>query len=156
MSRRPKIDLLHVKSHRYSLVASLPRWSLTNTPLYHRYNPFKSKIISSKVPDGSRTTVYRCGDLIDLCRGPHLPHTGRVKAFGLTSNSATQWLGKAGNDQLQRVYGISFPDKKMLKTWEENMAKAKERDHRVIGAKQDLFMFHELSPGSAFFLPHGT
>jgi len=120
------------------------------------YNPFKSAIISTKVPDGTRTTVYRCGDLIDLCRGPHLPHTGRVKAFGLTSNSATQWLGKAGNDQLQRVYGISFPDKKMLKVWQENQAKAKERDHRIIGQKQNLFMFHELSPGSCFFLPHGT
>jgi len=121
-----------------------------------KYNPFKVEIISSKVPDGSRTTVYKCGDLIDLCRGPHLPHTGKVKAFACTSHSATQWLAKDGNDSLQRMYGVSFPDKKMLKVWQENMEKAKARDHRVLGVKQNLFMFHDLSPGSCFFLPHGA
>ena len=121
-----------------------------------KYNPFKVEIITSKVPDGTRTTVYRCGDLIDLCRGPHLPHTGKVKAFACTSHSATQWLAKDGNDQLQRMYGISFPDKKMLKAWQENMELAKARDHRVLGTKQNLFMFHDLSPGSCFFLPHGA
>ena len=121
-----------------------------------KYNPFKVAIITAKVPAGTRTTVYRCGDLIDLCRGPHLPHTGRVKCFAATNHSATQWLATDGNDQLQRVYGISFPDKKMLKSYLENVELAKQRDHRVIGSKQDLFMFHELSPGSAFFLPHGA
>jgi threonyl-tRNA synthetase len=63
--------------------------------------------------------VYKCGDLIDLCRGPHIPHTGRVKAFAATRHSATQWLGDTDNDSLQRMYGISFPDKKMLKAWKE-------------------------------------
>ena len=86
-------------------------------------NPFKTQIISTKVPDGSRTTVYRCGDLVDLCRGPHLPHTGRVKAFAATRHSATNWLGDTDNDMLQRMYGISFPDKKMLKVWKENQEK---------------------------------
>mmetsp|Transcript_7094 Transcript_7094/g.16446 ORF Transcript_7094/g.16446 Transcript_7094/m.16446 type:complete len:793 (+) Transcript_7094:151-2529(+) len=119
-------------------------------------NPFKTQIISTKVPDGSRTTVYRCGDLVDLCRGPHLPHTGRVKAFAATRHSATNWLGDTDNDMLQRMYGISFPDKKMLKVWKENQEKAKERDHRRIAAKQDLIMFHDLSAGSAFWLPHGA
>jgi threonyl-tRNA synthetase len=74
-------------------------------------NPFKEQIIKTKIPDGSRTTVYKCGDLIDLCRGPHLPHTGRVKAFAATRHSATNWLGDTDNDSLQRMYGISFPDK---------------------------------------------
>jgi len=119
-------------------------------------NPFKEQIIRTKVPDNSRTTVYKCGDLIDLCRGPHLPHTGRVKAFAATRHSATNWLGDTDNDSLQRMYGISFPDKKMLKIWKENQEKAKERDHRRIANKQELIMFHELSPGSAFWLPHGT
>jgi len=119
-------------------------------------NPFKVKILSTKVPDGSRTTVYRCGDLIDLCRGPHVAHTGKVKAFAAAKHSAAYWLGDAENDSLQRLYGISFPDKKQLKVWQEMMEKAKERDHRRVGTKQELFFFHELSPGSAFWLPHGT
>jgi threonyl-tRNA synthetase len=86
-------------------------------------NPFKLSIMTTKVPDGSRTTVYRCGDLIDLCRGPHVAHTGKVKAFATTRHSATNWLGDTENDSLQRMYGISFPDKKMLKVWKENQEK---------------------------------
>lgn len=86
-------------------------------------NPFKVSILQTKVPDGGRTTVYRCGDLIDLCRGPHLAHTGKVKAFAATRHSATNWLGDTDNDSLQRLYGISFPDKKMLKIWQENQEK---------------------------------
>mmetsp|Transcript_13989 Transcript_13989/g.17003 ORF Transcript_13989/g.17003 Transcript_13989/m.17003 type:complete len:803 (+) Transcript_13989:108-2516(+) len=119
-------------------------------------NPFKEQIIKTKVPDNSRTTVYKCGDLIDLCRGPHVPHTGRVKAFAATRHSATSWLADTDNDSLQRIYGISFPDKKMLKVWKENQEKAKERDHRKISMQQNLIMFHDLSPGSAFWLPHGA
>jgi threonyl-tRNA synthetase len=119
-------------------------------------NPFKEQIISTKIPDGTRTTVYRCGDLVDLCRGPHVPNTGRIKAFAATRHSATNWLGDTENDMLQRMYGISFPDKKMLKAWQENQEKAKERDHRRIAQQQDLVMFHELSAGSAFWLPHGA
>lgn len=119
-------------------------------------NPFKQEILTTKVPDGTRTTVYKCGDLIDLCRGPHLAHTGKVKAFATTRHSATNWLGDTDNDSLQRMYGISFPDKKQLKVWQENMEKAKERDHRRVATKQDLIMFHDLSAGSAFWLPHGA
>lgn len=86
-------------------------------------NPFKTAIISTKVPDNSRTTVYKCGDLIDLCRGPHIPHTGKVKAFSATRHSATNWLADTEKDSLQRLYGVSFPDKKMLKVWKENQEK---------------------------------
>jgi Threonyl and Alanyl tRNA synthetase second additional domain len=89
-------------------------------------NPFKTTILQTKVPDGTRTTVYRCGDLIDLCRGPHLPHTGKVKAFAATRHSAAHWLGQADHDSLQRLYGISFPDKKMLKVWQENQEKVRD------------------------------
>lgn len=86
-------------------------------------NPFKVEILTTKVADGSRTSVYKCGNLIDLCRGPHLSHTGKVKAFAATRHSATNWLGDTDNDSLQRMYGISFPDKKQLKVWKENMEK---------------------------------
>ncbi|KAL3807763.1 hypothetical protein ACHAXA_000676 [Cyclostephanos tholiformis] len=124
-------------------------------------NPFKEQIISTKIPNGSRSTVYRCGDLVDLCRGPHLPNTGRIKAFAATRHSATNWLGDTDNDSLQRMYAISFPDKKMLKIWMENQekvseGKAKERDHRRIMTQQNLVMLHDLSAGSAFWLPHGA
>ena len=121
-----------------------------------KYNPFKYQLIATKVPDGSSTTVYRCGDLIDLCRGPHVTHTGKVASFKVCRASATNWLGKVENDTLQRVYGISFPDKKLLKEWEEIQKKAEERNHRNVGPQQELFMFHDLSPGSCFFMPRGT
>ena len=91
-------------------------------------NPFKVEILTTKVPDGTRTTVYKCGDLIDLCRGPHLANTGKVKAFAATRHSATNWLGNTDNDSLQRMYGISFPDKKQLKVWQENMEKVSSND----------------------------
>lgn len=119
-------------------------------------NPFKVAIISSKIKDGSRTTAYRCGPLIDLCMGPHITHTGKIKAFELTKYSAAYWLGDAKNDSLQRVYGISFPDKKMMKEYKAMVALAEENDHRKRGAEQQLFFFHKMSAGSAFFLPHGT
>jgi threonyl-tRNA synthetase len=105
-------------------------------------NPFKVRILSTKVPEGGRTTVYRCGDLIDLCRGPHVPHTGKVKAFAATRHSATNWLGDTTNDSLQRLYGISFPDKKMLKVWKENQEKVSGRMHDVV---QVRVIFHTSS-----------
>jgi threonyl-tRNA synthetase len=77
------------------------------------YNKYKQHIINDKITDGTRTTVYRCGPLIDLCRGPHVPNTGRIKAFEIMKNSASYFLGDANNDSLQRIYGVSFPDKKV-------------------------------------------
>jgi len=121
-----------------------------------KYNRYKTEIISSKIPDGGNCTVYRSGTLVDLCRGPHLPNTGLVEAFEVTKNSSAYWLGKADNDSLQRVYGISFPTKKQMKEWQTFQEEAAKRDHRVIGKDQELFFFHPYSPGSAFFLPHGT
>lgn len=77
------------------------------------YNKYKQHIIKDKIPDGTSTTVYRCGPLIDLCRGPHVPNTGRIKAFEVMKNSSSYFLGDAKNDSLQRIYGVSFPDKKV-------------------------------------------
>ncbi|XP_049785743.1 threonine--tRNA ligase 1, cytoplasmic isoform X1 [Schistocerca cancellata] len=119
------------------------------------YNPFKVRILKEKVQTPT-TTVYRCGPLIDLCRGPHVRHTGKVKAFKVTKNSATYWEGNCEAESLQRVYGISFPDSKQLKEWEKLQEEAAKRDHRKIGREQELFFFHELSAGSCFFLPKGA
>ncbi|XP_077174454.1 threonine--tRNA ligase 1, cytoplasmic-like [Paroedura picta] len=120
-----------------------------------KYNPFKCRILNEKV-DTPTTTVYRCGPLIDLCRGPHVRHTGKIKALKIIKNSSTYWEGKADMETLQRIYGISFPDSKMMKEWEKFQEEAKNRDHRKIGKEQELFFFHDLSPGSCFFLPRGA
>lgn len=85
-----------------------------------------------------------------------MPNSSYIKALAVTKSSSAYWLAKAENASLQRVYGISFPDKKKLKEWETFQRQAEERDHRKVGAQQKLFMFHEWSPGSAFFLPHGA
>nr|AFA52574.1 threonyl-tRNA synthetase [Vaucheria litorea] len=121
-----------------------------------KYNPFKVQYIQTKIPDGSCTTVYKNGDFIDLCRGPHVPQSTMIQAFAATKTSATNWLAKTENDTLQRVYGVSFPEKSQLKKWIDFQEQAKLRDHRRLGMQQELFFFHPLSPGSAFFLPHGT
>ncbi|OMJ24744.1 Threonine-tRNA ligase, cytoplasmic [Smittium culicis] len=120
------------------------------------YNKYKVQLIESKIPDNTSTTVYRCGPLIDLCRGPHLPDTGRIGSLAVTKNSSSYFLGDAKNDSLQRLYGISFPDKKQMTEYKKFLEEASKRDHRKIGKDQELFYFNELSPGSAFFLPHGA
>jgi len=94
--------------------------------------------------------------MVDLCVGPHIPHTGKIKALMVTKNSASYFLGDSNNDSLQRIYGISFPDKKQLSEYKAFLAEAAKRDHRKIGKEQELFFFNDLSPGSCFFLPHGT
>lgn len=121
-----------------------------------KYNKYKVHIISSKIPDGTSTTVYRCGPMVDLCVGPHVPHTGRIKAMSILKNSASYFLGDQKNDSLQRLYGISFPDSKQMTEYKQFLLEAAKRDHRKIGKEQELFLFHELSPGSCFWLPHGT
>ncbi|KAJ1723955.1 threonyl-tRNA synthetase [Coemansia erecta] len=134
------------------------RLVMTKEQLLHMfsYNKYKVQLINSKVPDGTSTTVYRCGPLIDLCRGPHVPTTGNITSFAVLKNSASYFLGDANNDSLQRIYGISFPDKKQMTEYKKFLEEAAKRDHRKIGQQQELFFFHELSPGSAFFLPHGA
>eukprot|EP00939_MAST-03C_sp_MAST-3C-sp1_P002879 g2879.t1 len=119
-------------------------------------NPFKLEILRTKVPDGSSTTIYRNGPFVDLCMGPHVPSTKCLSFAKVTSHSATYWRGDDKCDSLQRMYAISFPDKKLMTVWEKNMKARRANDHRLLGTQQKLFFFHELSPGSSFFLPHGA
>ncbi|KAF5674985.1 threonyl-tRNA synthetase [Fusarium heterosporum] len=121
-----------------------------------KYSKYKEYFIQQRVPDGTKSTVYRCGPLIDLCRGPHVPTTGNIKAFSVLKNSAAYWLGDSNNESVQRIAGISFPDKKALEEYKHFLAEAAKRNHRKIGQDQKLFFFDEASPGSAFFLPHGV
>ncbi|KAI3927631.1 hypothetical protein MKX01_026564 [Papaver californicum] len=117
-------------------------------------NNFKVEIIN-ELPENKTITVYRCGPLVDLCRWPHIPNTSFVKAFACLKASSAYWRGKKERESLQRVYGISYPDKKLLKEYLTKL-EAKKYDHRLLGAKQELFFCHPLSPGSWFFLPYGT
>ena len=121
-----------------------------------KYSRFKTEILQEKVPEGGSCTIYRCGDLIDPCRGPHLPNTGKPKAFEVFQNSSAYFRKNKDNPSVQRVYAVSFPSAKELKEWKEIRQKAMDNDHRKIGKEQELFFFDELSPGSCFFLPHGT
>ncbi|CAN4094731.1 unnamed protein product [Withania somnifera] len=111
-------------------------------------NRFKVEIIKD-LPEDKTITVYRCGPLVDLCRGPHILNTSFVKVLACTKASSAYWRGDKDRESLQRVYGISFPDQKQLK-------EAKKYDHRELTKKQELFFFHPLSSGSCFFLPHGA
>ncbi|XP_002942619.3 threonine--tRNA ligase, mitochondrial [Xenopus tropicalis] len=119
-----------------------------------KYNKFKVRTIEDKVD--TCTTVYRCGSLVDLCRGPHVRHTGQIRALKLLKNSSSFWRSDPSQEALQRVYGISFPEGKQLKEWEKAQEEAINRDHRKIGRDQGLYFFHDLSPGSCFFLPRGA
>ncbi|VFQ62116.1 unnamed protein product [Cuscuta campestris] len=118
-------------------------------------NKFKVEIINA-LPEEETITVYRCGPLVDLCRGPHIPNTSFVKAFACTNASSAYWRGDHDRESLQRVYGISYPDRKSLKEYFAMIEEAKKYDHKELAKKQELFFFHPSSPGSSFFLPYGA
>jgi threonyl-tRNA synthetase len=106
-------------------------------------------------PD-EKISIYKTGKFTDFCRGPHIPSTGRIKAFKLTNLSGAYWLGDDKNPQLQRIYGISFYSKKELEAHLQHIEEAKKRDHRVLGKQLDLFSIQELAgPGLIFWHPKG-
>jgi threonyl-tRNA synthetase len=102
-----------------------------------------------------KVSIYTQGDFFDLCRGPHLPRTGMIKSFKLTKLAGAYWKGDSKNKQLQRIYGISFPEKKELDEHLKMLEEAEKRDHKKIGKELDLFSFHEEGPGFPFFKPKG-
>lgn len=107
------------------------------------------------IPDDEPITVYRQGEYVDLCRGPHLPSTGKIKAFKLLSVAGAYWRGDSHNQMLQRVYGTAFFHRAELNTYLAMMAEAAKRDHRKLGQELDLFMLSEEAPGMPFYLPKG-
>jgi len=96
-------------------------------------------------------SIYEQGDFVDLCRGPHLPSTGYIKAFKLTSIAGAYWRGDEKNKMLQRIYGVAFPDEKMLKEHLDFLEEVKKRDHRVLGKELDLFSVHEDAGGGLIY-----
>jgi threonyl-tRNA synthetase len=100
-------------------------------------------------------SLYRCADFVDLCRGPHIPHTGKVPAFKLLNVAGSYWRGDSTRPMLQRIYGTAFFAKKALDQHLVRLEEARKRDHRRIGKDLDLFSFHDEGPGFAFFHPNG-
>ncbi|KAI4560164.1 hypothetical protein MJG53_012752 [Ovis ammon polii x Ovis aries] len=100
-----------------------------------KYDKFKCRILKEKVATPT-TTVYRCGPLVELCKGPHIRHTGNIKVIKIFKNSLAYWADNPEMEMLQRVYGVSFPDEQQMAAWEELQEEARARDHRTIGKEQ--------------------
>jgi len=115
---------------------------------------YKAKIIEA-IPEGETLTTYQQGDFIDLCRGPHVPNTGRLKAFKLTKVAGAYWRGDSNNEMLQRIYGTAWADKKALEAYLNQIEEAEKRDHRKIGKNLDLFHFQDEAPGMVFWHANG-
>ncbi|MCX2795147.1 threonine--tRNA ligase [Microbulbifer thermotolerans] len=115
---------------------------------------YKAKIIAD-IPSEEDISLYRQGDFEDLCRGPHVPSTGRLKAFKLTKVAGAYWRGDANNEMLTRVYGTAWANKKDLKAYLRRIEEAEKRDHRKLAKKYDLFHIQEEAPGMVFWHPNG-
>ena len=115
---------------------------------------FKLELLKD-IPTDEKISLYKQGEFIDLCRGPHLPSTGWIKAFKLTRVSGAYWRGDSDNQVMQRIYGIAFLKKKDLDQHLYFLEEAEKRDHRKLGKQLKLFMFSEEAPGMPFYLPNG-
>ena len=115
---------------------------------------YKAKIIED-IPENEVLSLYRQGDFIDLCRGPHVPSTGKLGAFKLTKLAGAYWRGDPRNEMLQRIYGTAWPDAKSLKAYLHRLEEAEKRDHRRLGKQLDLFHTQEEAPGMVFWHPKG-
>ncbi|MBK1705751.1 threonine--tRNA ligase [Halochromatium glycolicum] len=117
---------------------------------------YKVEIIDDIIPEGEAVSVYRQGDWFDVCRGPHLPSTGRLgNGFKLTKVAGAYWRGDSRNPMLQRIYGTAWRDKKELKAYLKRLEEAEKRDHRKLGKQLDLFHFQDEAPGMAFWHQKG-
>jgi len=115
---------------------------------------YKAEIIAG-IPDKEEISLYGQGNWVDLCRGPHVPSTGKLKAFKLTKVAGAYWRGDSRNEMLQRIYGTAWPDRKQLEAYLHRLEEAEKRDHRRIGRELDLFHLQEEAPGAVFWHPKG-
>jgi len=149
----PKIEAEMQKIVKAKLAFHRKSITKSDAQVFFKNEPYKLELISD-LADGE-ITLYEQGDFTDLCRGPHVPHTGFIKAFKLLKVSGAYWRADQKNAQLQRVYGTAYFDKKELKAYLNFIEEAKKRNHRKIGMALDLYSFHEEAPGMAFFHPRG-
>jgi threonyl-tRNA synthetase len=115
---------------------------------------YKAEIIAS-IPAGEEVSLYREGDFVDLCRGPHVPSTGRLKVFKLMRVAGAYWRGDSKNEMLQRIYGTAWPSKQEQDAYLRMLEEAEKRDHRRLGTQLDLFHVQEEAPGTVFWHPKG-
>ncbi|MDZ4250960.1 MAG: threonine--tRNA ligase [Sulfuritalea sp.] len=115
---------------------------------------YKAELIAA-IPQGEDVSLYREGDFIDLCRGPHVPSTGKLKVFKLMKVAGAYWRGDQNNEQLQRIYGTAWAKKDELDAYLHMLEEAEKRDHRKLGRQLDLFHLQEEAPGMVFWHPHG-
>jgi len=115
---------------------------------------YKAEIIAA-IPGKEEISLYGQGNWVDLCRGPHVPSTGKLKAFKLTKVAGAYWRGDSRNQMLQRIYGTAWPDKQQLEEYLKRLEEAEKRDHRRIGKDLDLFHLQEEAPGAVFWHPRG-
>src|SRR5882724_9553099 len=156
-------DLLKIKKKMAELVQQDIPYAQEFLPRNEGLEKFKGEgdfmkchfIEQFTTPD-EKISIYKTGKFLDFCRGPHIPSTGRIKAFKLLTIAGAYWLGDEKNPQLQRIYGTSFYSKKELDEWVHKQEEAKKRDHRVLGKQLDLFSIQELAgPGLIFWHPKG-
>ena len=115
---------------------------------------YKAEIIAS-IPSNEPISLYRQGEFIDLCRGPHIPSTGHIKSFKVMKVAGAYWRGDSKNEMLQRIYGTAWANKKDLKAYLHRLEEAEKRDHRKLGKQLDMFHFQEEAPGMVFWHPNG-
>lgn len=153
-------DLEKIEQKMYELakrddpfVRSEKSWDDAFAYFNQKADPYKLELLDGL--KGQTITFYKSGDFVDLCYGPHIPSTGRIKAIKLLSVAGAYWRGSEKNKMLQRIYGITFPSKKELDEYLFRLEEAKRRDHRKLGRELDLFIFADVSPGAPFWLPKG-
>lgn len=125
------------------------------TKIFQELNDHLKLELIRDLPEDATITLYEQGEFFDLCRGPHLPSTGYIKAFKLMNVAGAYWRGNSDNQVLQRIYGTAWPKKAELEEYLHFIEEAKKRDHRKLGKELELFMFSEEAPGMPFYLPHG-
>ncbi|MFB5249380.1 threonine--tRNA ligase [Bacillus cereus] len=123
--------------------------------LFQEMNDSLKLELLEAIPNEESVTLYKQGEFVDLCRGPHLPSTGYLKAFQLTHVSGAYWRGDSNNQVLQRIYGVAFASQKELENYLHFVEEAAKRNHRKLGSELELFMFSEEAPGMPFYLPKG-
>lgn len=155
-------DLENIETRMREIVArdeaiTREEWDRDDAIVYFKKigEDYKAEIIES-IPAGETISLYRQGEFLDLCRGPHLPSTGRLgTAFKLTKVAGAYWRGDSRNPMLQRVYGTAWADDKALRAYLRRLEEAEKRDHRRLGRQMDLFHFQEEAPGAVFWHPRG-
>lgn len=120
-----------------------------------RHEPYKIELVNDIPAEQTAMNLYHHQEYIDMCRGPHVPHMGFIKAFKLTKVAGAYWRGNSNNKMLQRIYGIAFASDKELNDHLRMLEEAEKRDHRKLGRHLDLFHFHEEAPGAVFWHPKG-